>query len=569
VPGIAKLPVPVRENAKAITLRLSCAAALVASGAALANVGSFSAIGVEGGAVLAKEEVPGVGIAAEVVDLRAAPSRGQNDRVNWNVTYRFVADAPRVVDVAFPVELQIADNFEQPGDDIAIVAWLLTRLANEPDGASWQALASAAERLIVEARDNAMGPELVLPFEQALAAHAPLRLTVSPSDLEHLGVEGFAVHQGESPVTLGTVLVEARAETRPRREFGFEPDLLAHPSRSVHAADFGSVLGLTLTVPFELTFPKGESELYVGWVSPVLEEGAFGLENWSARYLLGPGRTWSGPVGRIFVAVDRDLLRGRTAPELPFPASPWSDGNRLVWEVADYEPAEDDRVEVGGWAVFPTGLAHNPSKSLEDSLDLTWETGHAPSLPVGEATASTVKTGQNYAPLQADGTRATDLGFGPENLLDGSEHSGWCGDATGAWVEFTLPRAATGLDVAGGNRNPWFLEPCTGEEGEVDDGVTGDPRLCVQLFRGSFSPSDGRPATATLTDAGGRSFGRLLFGRDARATLSAPLPPGRYRLTIDAVAKGPPTPPAEVCIAEITPKTVVDPVFRSLAPPAR
>ena len=520
---------------------------LLAAGAASANVGWYEAIDVRAGAVLSRTEARGVTITAEL--LRVARSRDPR-RLAWSVTYEFHSDVARTVDAGFPVELTVTDSGQNSGDDSRLLATLLTLMEAQPDGARWAGLAARARAEAENAGKSATKWGHNVDILGGVAAAGPTRLRAAPAQLGELGVLGFKVRHDQKTVAPSSVLLEVQeAPAHLRPEAAAPPDSRA--------------LRITYTIPFQLSFPAGASRLEIGWESPVLLDGAFDSATWMAGYLLGPGASWAGSIGRLYVAVERDLLRLDARVGVPFAATPWPGGSSLVWQTSDYEPTPTDRVDLGGSAPFPLGLDTVRYATASESRHLSWGASHVPTLATGSATASSVLAMPNRLPVVEDPPDIPhDVGFGAPNALDGGDHAGWCGTTKDAWIEFDLSRGATGLRVLGGNRNPWFVTDCPDDqEGSLPVRLFEEDTAerCARLRREVVSPSFGRPTAATLRAVDGPLSFPMVFDDAGTAVVTQELPAGRYRLTIDASTPGRGRTTDSVCIAEIVPETLVDP----------
>lgn len=526
---------------------------LLLAAPALANVGRFSRLGVEGGAVLGTGEIPEVRIAEELLWLRPAPTSDRRlTGVQWAVAYHVEATEPRRIDVAFPLELTLFHVDTYPGaKDAEALTFALSRLeANDP---SWAPLAARARELMAKDDGYAFYSFAFTDLAVEVAQRAPGRFTVPAGELSGLGVEQLSILHQSRPVVLGDALVEMRAATE-------------KPSKDAHMPAMSPVLHLTVHLPFSLSFVRGPSQLTLRWRSPVGSQGAWSFDHWHTSYWLGPGRSWAGPIGRFFLVMDRMLLRGADAPELPMPTRTWALPDAVVWEAESVEPAPDDHLHFGGTATWGMdGAGQPPDYFGRADWSQPWTRGQAPGLSIGEPSATSTVTSPNRIPEVGDGIFATELGFGAANLTDGGMVAGWCGRAEGVSVRWTLEAPTKGLRVHGGNRNPWFLGDCAEDEEPVSFLEDPDaPRRCFHRRAEPLSTSWGRPLSATLLDASGAALATLSFGEDGLGESALALPAGTYTLRIDAATPGARGLQGTVCVAEIEAIPQTTPEFDAL-----
>jgi len=515
----------------------------------------MQALSVEGGALVSTEEVAGIHLESEL--LRIAPAT--DDRISWTVAYRFESERSQSVPVAFPVEISLERNQNQPGRDVRALRAVIDKLARGKASAAWTTAAAEVAQLQQASETRAVCCDATGPLARAVAKAHPLRLHFEPGELGTIGIDGFTVTQDSGPVSIGAAVVEIQPSDTEGRA-------LAEPSSELRLGA-QSNLGLTAWIPFTLEVPEGASVVVVQWQSPALSVGAWSFGTWRGSYDFGPGRTWDGPIDRVYVAIDQSLLRGTAAPSLPFDGPTWLHRGAAVYETTGWEPAPRDHLYLSGEVVYGVDGVPGPytrkswAESGREDWNLPWQANAVGGVSIGDPVASSTLRHHSWVPKEEEQTLRVDLSVRADNLMDGGLYSGWCGDADQAWVEFDLPHPTTALRVHGGNRNPWFLKTCGENHGWVAWGDEPDPApRCFHRRADPVSRSYGRPVRAELSPTQGTEIHPVAFDQDGIGQVG-PLPAGRFRLTLLEVADDRDT----VCIAEIEPEHALDPTFSALA----
>jgi hypothetical protein len=258
--------------------------------------------------------------------------------------------------------------------------------------------------------------------------------------------------------------------------------------------------------------------------------GMFIANTYSYSYILGTGRTWKGPIGRLYLAVPFG-----TEPGLPKAfARLGRMGKKDVYLAANYEPAKDDGISMG----------YADRKEISASyLEFIWfDNNNRMEMRLPKTPASDfigLKGASSYlkdtaAVYTLDGVISA-AGFGPLSLFDGIRETSWCedakGDGIGEWVEFELKRDVEALDVQNG-----YNRSFTHIEGRDID---------------TFYEKNNRPKVIEIVSTDGKVRKPLSLADDKELQFfdGVFLPKGTYKLFIRDVYKG--TRWQDTCIGEI------------------
>lgn len=559
---------------------------------AAANMGAVSAVDVRSGAVYLEQEHPSVALAAEVLWMRMDEAWDATV-ATWGVAYDVENRSSDAVDqeVVFPVEAWIGHGSQQGGPDQveeAVADAILDALV--PGAAEAFARLSEASGLVLAGGRDRAGEIAGL----VRAKEGVLRRAIGPDRLRAGGVFDLQVQLDGTPISVEDAVLEVRLAppAQGSAETADDPPLAERvyaalwketglPVVPVSPEALASVLHpqvwTTVLLRFRLHLPPGHSRLILRYRSPVPYTGTRDFRAWSVSYLLGPGRTWAGPIDRLELRVDRNALRGRVPPAIPFRGEASLDDDALVWTTTRYEPGPADRLVVGGVGFSPFDFVGHPvlepviiepapiDTAQEEEAEavastyLVWSRPQASGLPVGSPTATTSLSGPAWLPFAMDGLLLRDAGFGPENALDGGLATSWCAPVSAARparLTFHLPRPVADLTLHVGWRAPWFLRDC-GNPGKGGR-ITAGPQAgrCIVLDTGPENTR--RPDLVRVLPGEGPT--REVEMRGDALTLPGPFPVGD--LGIELVSRA--TEPGIACLAEIGTSTTGDPVLEAL-----
>jgi len=552
--------------------------------AARANVTAEQQVSAEGSVLEPWAAGGDVRIVRELIRLRQPVF----STAQWDVAYDLAEEGGKdaTLDVAFPVEVLTAGTWgcDSAADTEMDSIWALAPvLADEPR------FADLAREIAAVEEPHPCDDELAGRWEDALlAAPLDIRRSVAPGSLTSFGIERFAVQQDGRLVDLSSVEVHVT-------HVG-SADLLGPVDRNVGAHGWGPGAGtptprgwifsqttpqepadarrllITLKVKFRLQFrAESTTRVLVHYWAETPAYTGFKGGIFATSYLLGPGRTWKGPIGDLTLLVHRCALRGLIPPVLPFAAVPFRAGEYVGWRVRDYEPALGDRVLLGGHAFDAAGEDAGGESdcwaigSSVDDAELGWGfPGSQPTVAVAAPSSTSVRLGKNLFPAGGDGVALYDLGFGPGNAFDGDPRTAWC-SAGAARLLFTLPEPVEGTTVLLGDHKGYSFGPCppgTSPPGrqpsgaipvEDTEGIEDVPPqgLCALPDPPGITPS-GLPASVTL----GASRGDRLTldpvdgSPHLLRAVDPALGPGTYGLDLHG---------AGGCIAEVGLPTQLDP----------
>jgi hypothetical protein len=198
-----------------------------------------------------------------------------------------------------------------------------------------------------------------------------------------------------------------------------------------------------------LTFPAKASSTvsvrYQNWVT--VHSGGIGVEDeWN--YILGTGRTWKGPIGRLYL-----LLPPQSKPDLPKAFRLVGEhGGYLLYLASDYEPAESDLIRLSH-TYEPTGIPSYLEQKWFGKSPVYAPKPNAPASPFVVVHGASSSLKQTVAVYTEAGI-IKDADFSPLSLVDGVRETCWCegrsDDGIGEWVEVKLTEAVAACEIQNG-----------------------------------------------------------------------------------------------------------------------
>ncbi len=297
----------------------------------------------------------------------------------------------------------------------------------------------------------------------------------------------------------------------------------------------GSVKALDITFHFRhvLSFTAGaKSRVNVRYVSDCRSGGAnmgmFMVDSYSYAYILGTGRTWKGPIGRLYLAVP-----AAADPGLPASFKRYGRmGGKDVYLAANYEPYPDDEISLGFSSRGEFAASYLESIWFGEKNEAALPKKPSQDFVTVLGSSSFLK---DTAAVYTEGGVIVNAGFAPLSLFDGVRETAWCegakGDGIGEWVEFELIRDVEALDVQNG-----YNRSFTRIEGKNIDAYYG---------------LNNRPKTIEIASKDGKIMETLSLGdtKEMQSFDRVFLPKGVYRLIVGDVFKG--TKWQDTCIGEI------------------
>ncbi len=346
--------------------------------------------------------------------------------------------------------------------------------------------------------------------EYFLARDVPTRREVPAAGFPKLF--RFAISQDGRNVAFTSVVMEAALVSR--GEYSQSLDVTFHFR---HALSFAAGAKSRVNVRYTAGYLRGSDNM-----------GMFMTVRYEYFYILGTGRTWKGPIGRLYLAVPFG-----SDPALPAAFRRLGRmGAKDVYLAEKYEPDPKD-----GILMERTDRDEMPASYLES----IWF-GDKTEAPLPKAPAQdfvSVRGASSYLKDTADVYTEEGVipkaGFGPLSLFDGVRQTAWCegakGDGIGEWVEFAIEEDVEAIDVQNGYTRSFVKIP-----GRTIDAYYG---------------MNNRPKTVELVSADGRT--RLTLSLDDVATMQTfenlYLPRGVYKLFIRDVYKG--TKWQDTCLGEM------------------
>jgi hypothetical protein len=301
----------------------------------------------------------------------------------------------------------------------------------------------------------------------------------------------------------------------------------------VSGAEFVKALDITFHFRHVLSFKAGEkSRVNVRYVSDCRSGGSnmgmFMVDSYSYAYILGTGRTWKGPIGRLYLAVP-----AAADPSLPGSFKRYGRmGRKDVYLALNYEPDPEDEISIGYARRGEIAASYLESIWFGERSEAELPKKPSQEFVTVLGASSFLK---DTAAVYTEGGVILNAGFAPLSLFDGVRETAWCegakGDGIGEWVEFELIRDVEALDVQNG-----YNRSFTRIEGKNID---------------AYYELNNRPKTMEIVSADGK-VKKTLSLRDTKEMQSFDkvfLPKGAYKLFVRDVFKG--TKWQDTCIGEI------------------
>ena len=483
------------------------AALTIPAALCLADDGSWStAFRLSEGALYSETENPSIALESELLVFDGF------DSGSTRASFFFHNTGNRDVTVAagFPVRMRIGVSEDTvPGTKETTGLFLAEgKYEKEPGGLAY------AKQVFGDALRTATLPEgeetdhseyYVLPKD------LPPRIEL-PSDAA-AGLFAFSITQDGAPVTLGSVVQEVTRYTDPNE---------------------GAMLEITFHFRHSLAVKAGAQTRvdvsYKGDYHSGSENGGISfIDQYSYTYVLGTGRTWKGPIGKLYLAVPAGVDASLPKPFLRMGRLRGKD----VYLASGYEPGAKDEIDIS------EGRRAQPSPGYFQSIwfDSPQETDQ-PSKPAQDfvtvkGASSSLKDTSPVYTTEGVIRKAT---FGPAALFDGVRETAWAegvaGDGIGEWVEFTLAKDVEAVDVQNGFNMSFVGLPGTAIDSYYEK--NSRPKAL------EFVSSDGKHSvTLGLADTKDlQSFDRFFLSR------------GTWRMYVRAVYKG--TKYQDTCLGELT-----------------
>ncbi len=197
---------------------------------------------------------------------------------------------------------------------------------------------------------------------------------------------------------------------------------------------------IKIYMTFTLKFPsRSQSHVRVSYRTSIYESGEGDFERSYSLYWIGPGRTWKGPIEKVFLVIPGKFV----FPSLSFSDEGWNiyfqNCAVRVYVKENYEPEMKDEIYI--WY-------NTPKNEEQNLLAYYYISSDTPELlPLYKAYSSfEIKNSSGYIPdittyTKTYGTETLTfkLDFKPENLLDGRPETAWAVKWSGkAYVEFYI-----------------------------------------------------------------------------------------------------------------------------------
>jgi len=344
-----------------------------------------------------------------------------------------------------------------------------------------------------------------------------------PADV--CGRFGFSISQDGKPVACHSVVQETAL---------------------TNAAGESKALEVTFHFRHSLAFKAGARsavriEYAADYASGADSGGMFIVPHFSYTYILGTGRTWKGPIARLYLALPQGL-----SAQLP---QAFARLGRLrgrdVYLAAGYEPAEEDVIAIESRSPGPMEAGYLKYLWFESGTERMPPKNPAQDFVVVKGASSSL---QQTAPAYTPGGLIRDAEFGPLSLFDGIAETAWCegakGDGIGEWVEFELKQDVEALDIRNG-----YNMSLVKIEGQIID---------------TYYEKNNRPKSIEIVSTDGKVVRALALAdtKELQSFDTVWLPAGTYRLTIREVYAG--SKWQDTCLGEVT-FTLASPLYGSLS----
>lgn len=256
--------------------------------------------------------------------------------------------------------------------------------------------------------------------------------------------------------------------------------------------------------------------------------GYFIVQSYYYDYILGTGRTWKGPIARLYFALPVGLK-----PELPSAFKRLGRmGAKDIYLAEQYEPQIKDGIVIENKKREGGGEGYYESLWFSNKKEAKLPKRPAQEFVLVKGASSFLK---ETADVYTEDGVITRAGFGPFSLFDGIRQTAWCegvdDDGIGEWVEFELKEDVEALDIQNGYNRSFVAI-----QGRNIDG---------------FYSLNNRPKVLELISADGKTTLTLPLA-DSPAIQSFAdiyLPKGVYKLIIKDVYRG--TKWRDTCLGEI------------------
>ena len=312
-----------------------------------------------------------------------------------------------------------------------------------------------------------------------------------------------------------------------------EPTSVVIEAMPVSGTGYGVTLEVTFHFRHTLSFPaRGASRVDVsytaGYKTGSDSMGTYMSSRYDYYYILGTGRTWKGPIDRLYVAVPYDLNPGLPASFKRLGRM----GKKEVYLAEKYEPATKDGISITATVRDEISASYLESLWFDNKTEAELPSGPAQDFVRVKGASSFIK--DTAAVYTEDGV-ISKAGFGPLSLFDGVRQTAWCegaeGDGVGEWVEFELKKDVEALDAQNG-----YNRSFTRIKGKNLD---------------EYYQLNNRPTTVEIVSADGKTRRTLSLAdvTDMQFFGDAYLPAGVYKLFIRDVYRG--TKWRDTCLGEI------------------
>ncbi len=413
------------------------------------------------------------------------------------------------VPAGFPVRVSLnIDQYPVPGGGHQ-TGYFLSMSKYGPSGR----LLEIARAVFGRSLKRASGPEFEDPDRSAeyfLAADVAARREVSAAGFPALF--DFSITQDGRKVSLSSVVIEAALVSRTKQS-----QVLEVTFHFRHTLSFAARAASRVDVRYASDYRAGADNM-----------GSYMESSYAYEYILGTGRTWRGPIGRLYLAVPFALH-----PRLPGPFRRLGRmGGKDVYLAKKYEPAPADGISITCTDRDEISASYLQSIWFDSKREAKLPRRPAQDFVNVKGASSWLK--DTAAVYTEDGVISR-AGFGPLSLVDGVRQTAWCegvaGDGIGEWVKLELKEDVEAIDVQNG-----YNRSFTRIEGKNID----------QYYR-----LNNRPRQVEIVSTDGK-IRRTLPLADVTAIQSFDnvyLPKGTYKIIIRDVYRG--TKWRDTCLGEI------------------
>jgi hypothetical protein len=384
---------------------------------------------IDGGPIYSVIENPDIQLEKEVLTFEA-PGDGKSGKTRVNFLFRNTKNEQITLEAGFPVQISLPMyKYNKPANP----GKSYYALDSDPYSSMTSvfspiifALFKDAER--IEKWDK-YAPELLIPEKSIIGKKERELIPLADFAARFPNVIPFTIRQDGKAVDITAVLIE--------REYRAERGILEVRFHFRHS----------------LVFPKsGSSEIDVEYSHFILQGvkvAPSGLESYQLYqwdYIIGTGRTWKGPINNLYFMTDDSF-----AAVLPKQfAALESFGSWTIFGAGNYEPSARDILTVS------FSSPNRPSNEMMMRwFDKPRNLGkpEGPKQPFVKVLGASSFLPEKTTIYTKEGV-IRDIGFGPQNLVDGIRESAWCenvkGSGIGEWVEVELSKHTTAVNVQNG-----------------------------------------------------------------------------------------------------------------------